>query len=121
MKGNQGDHTRIKHILDCIEEIEIAIASFTFESFCQNHVLRIAIVKWLEIIGEAANHITDETKNKCPDVEWQKMIGLRNIVIHEYFRIDYGIIWDAATNFLAQLKKEIQTINLNLNDNFLTN
>ena len=84
----------------------------TVESFSDDHVLRIAVVKWLEMIGEAANHITDETKNKYRDVEWQKIISLRNIVVHEYFRIDYRIIWDAATIFLIQLKKEISIINL---------
>ena len=84
----------------------------TVESFIDDHVLRIAVVKWLEMIGEAANHITDETKNKYRDVEWQKIISLINIVVHEYFRIDYRIIWDAATIFLIQLKKEISIINL---------
>jgi uncharacterized protein with HEPN domain len=112
MKGWISDQARISHILECINEIEGAIDEYDLNSFIGNHVLRIAIVKWLEIIGEAANHITDDTKSKFPDVEWQKMIGLRNLVVHEYFRIDYEIIWDAATNFLPELKKEIGTINL---------
>ena len=111
MRGSIGDDARIKHILDCIGEIESAITGFTFEGFSSNHVLRIAVVKWLEIIGEAANHITDETKNKYEEIEWQKMIGLRNIVVHEYFRIDFGIIWDAASVFLPLLKKELWNIN----------
>jgi uncharacterized protein with HEPN domain len=112
MRGRIGDNARISHIVEYIDEIEKAIEDVNFESFCSNHVLRIAVVKWLEIIGEAANNITDETKDKYPGVEWHKMIGLRNIVVHEYFRIDFGIIWDAATVFLLQLKKEIGTIKL---------
>jgi len=110
MKGSIGDGARINHILECIKEIETSIEGYTLETFSHNHILRIAVVKWLEIIGEAANHITEETKNKTPEIEWHKIIGLRNIVIHEYFRIDYGIIWDAATTFLLQLKNEMDTI-----------
>src|ERR1700728_3598866 len=105
MKGNLGDAACISHILEYIDEIEAAIKGVTRENFNKDYVLRIAIVKWLEIIGEAANHITEETKDKSPKIEWFKIIGLRNIVVHEYFRIDYEIIWDAATNFLPELKK----------------
>ena len=98
--------------MEYIDEIERAVKGIEFEEFSKNHVLRIAVVKWLEIIGEAANHVTEKTKERYSNIEWYKMIGLRNIVIHEYFRIDFGIIWDAAINFLPQLKKEMLTINL---------
>lgn len=114
MRGRIGDEARIEHIKDCIEEIENAIKDYDFEKFSKNHVLRIAIVKWLEIIGEAANHITDELKERYPAVEWRKIVGLRNLVIHEYFRIDFRIVWDAAIFFLPVLKKEIETIKLDL-------
>lgn len=112
MKGIISDHARLSHIKECIDEIETALKGYDYDGFCNNHVLRIAIVKWLEIIGEATNHITNETKDKYPSIEWQKIIGLRNIVVHEYFRIDYNIIWDAATHFLGFMKKELETINL---------
>jgi uncharacterized protein with HEPN domain len=70
------------------------------------------VVKWLEIIGEAANHITEETKNKNSDVDWQRIVALRNLVVHEYFRVDYRIIWDIATNMLKQLKTSIDKIEI---------
>jgi uncharacterized protein with HEPN domain len=113
MKDSIGDEARIMHITECIEEIKKSLEGYDFEKFSNNHVLRIAVVKWLEIIGEAANHITEQTKNKNPQIEWLKMIGLRNIVVHEYFRIDYRIIWDAATFFLDELEREISTLNFN--------
>ena len=74
--------------------------------------LRIAVVKWLEIIGEAANHISDEVREKNETIEWYKMIGLRNIAVHEYFGINYKTIWETASVSLRQLKKEIDTIKL---------
>jgi uncharacterized protein with HEPN domain len=121
MKGILPDSTRIEHINDCIKEIEAALSGSSYNSFYENHVLRIAVVKWLEIIGEATRHISNETKAKNSQIEWHKMIGLRNVVVHEYSGINYEVIWEAATISVPVLKKEIETINLDLNDNFLTN
>lgn len=110
MRGVLSDSARLQHILESIDEILAAVAGHTFDSFCNDHVLRIAIVKWLEIIGEAANHITEETKNKNSQIDWRRIVALRNIVVHEYFRIDYAIIWDASTNLVPQLKTEIEKL-----------
>jgi uncharacterized protein with HEPN domain len=111
MKGKISDEARLGHILESISEIEKAINGHTFESFVDHHVVRIAVVKWLEIIGEAANHISDETKNENNEIEWRKMKGLRNAAVHEYFGINYEVIWNAATLFLEDLKIKIERIN----------
>ncbi len=66
MRDKIGDDARICHIIEYINEIETAINGVNYEAFCDNHVLRIAVVKWLEIIGEAANNITDETRSNYP-------------------------------------------------------
>ena len=81
------------HINDSINEIQAAIGEKSFEEFVNDHVLRIAVVKWLEIIGEASNNITDETKAKAARLDWNKIIGMRNFVVHEYFGINYDTIW----------------------------
>jgi len=112
MKSELTDHVRLGHIYECIVEIETALHGKNFETFSEDHVLRIAVVKWLEIIGEAANHITDETKDKFSNVEWRKMVGLRNTVVHEYFGVNYEIIWLAATTLLKNLKEQISIITL---------
>ena len=121
MKGKINDEVRLQHIAECIEEIEKAIAGLGFISFNEHHVIRIAVLKWIEIIGEAANYMSEETKHKYANVEWKKIIGLRNIIVHEYFGVNYEIIWEIATIFVPHLKKELTTINLDLKDNFLTN
>ena len=112
MKEPISENARVEHIFNCIKEIETAIAGKTFESFVEDHVLRIAIVKWLEIIGEAANHISNKTKEGNDKIEWKRMIGLRNVAVHEYFGINYETIWETATISLQQLKEEMKTINL---------
>ena len=75
--------------------------------FIKNHILRIAVVKWIEIIGEAANHISAETKNAV-NVEWSEIIGLRHIVVHEYFGINYDAIWNIAVNDIPVLAQKIE-------------
>ena len=104
MKSSLGDKTRLLHISECITEIQHAIRGYDEKSFIDNHVTRIAVVKWLEIIGEASNHITDETKNKYPDTDWNRIIALRNFVVHEYFGINFNIIWEIGTCFIPELK-----------------
>ena len=121
MKGKIGDEVRLMHIMDCIEEISAAVQGQTFESFYKNHVLRIAVVKWLEIIGEASSRISRETKDKYNNIEWMALVDLRNFVVHEYFEIGYEAIWQAATILIQDLKTKLTAINPNQNDNFLTN
>ena len=111
MKEVISDSVRLQHILECISEIGDAVNGFTFESFSTDHIRRIAVVKWLEIIGEAASHISKETKLKYAKIEWEKMIGLRHIVVHEYFGINYEVIWEAATIHIPDLKLKIEAIN----------
>lgn len=111
MKGEIADKIRIEHIFECIHEIETSVKGLNFDEFSENHVLRIAVVKWLEIIGEAANRISETTKSKFSTVEWSKMIGLRNIVVHEYFGINYNVIWETATVSLKLLKTELELLN----------
>jgi uncharacterized protein with HEPN domain len=69
-----------------------------------------AVVRNFEIIGEAANKISQEIKEKYPSVEWRKISDFRNILAHEYFGIDYEIMWDIIKNKLPRLQKNIQNI-----------
>lgn len=110
MKGELPDSARIEHIIDSIDEIDAALVGQIFETFSENHVLRIAVVKWLEIMGEAANFVSEETRDKDRTIEWHKMIGLRHIVVHEYFGINYEVIWEAATIHLKGLRAKLKAI-----------
>jgi len=66
----------------------------------------------LEIIGEASNGLTEDLQNKFTDIEWSILKGIRNILVHEYFGIDYDIIWDTIKNNIPELKEKInKTIN----------
>ena len=73
-----------------------------FIKFKQNYLIVDAVIRNFEIIGEASKHIPDEIIEKYPDIPWEKMYGLRNIVSHEYFGIDYETIWEIAKENLPQ-------------------
>ena len=93
MKEKIGDKQRLQHIRDAITEVEDYTKDVDKETFLNNSMMRFASIKQLEIIGEASVHITDETKTKFTDTEWSQMIGMRNILIHEYFGISNSLVW----------------------------
>jgi len=107
MKSKLGDEARLKHIYDCIVEIETAVKGISEADFISNHILRIAVVKWIEIIGEASVYISDEIKEKYPASDWIAIKGMRNIVVHEYFGIKFDLIWEVATEHIPVLKEQI--------------
>jgi uncharacterized protein with HEPN domain len=69
-----------------------------------------AVVRALEIIGEAAKSIPKEVKKKYPNIPWDKIVGMRNKIAHEYFGIDVKIVWTTATKDIPQLKEEMKKI-----------
>jgi len=107
MKSDSGDKARLNHILDAISEIESYTKEATFEVFSQNSMMKFASIKQLEIIGESANHISDTLKERYSDIEWRVIIGLRNILIHEYFGVDENVIWGIITTDILKLKNNI--------------
>ena len=110
MKGNLSDTARLKHILDAISEIENYIDNIAIDQFTKSSEKKYATVKQLEIIGEAANRISRKTKLNHPEVEWLKIIALRNILVHEYYLIDENIVWNIITKDLPGLKNQIITL-----------
>lgn len=110
MRSSLGDKARLLHINDSIDEIQTAVGDKRFDEFVNNHILRIAVVKWLEIIGEASNHITEETKLKAENLDWNKIIGMRNFVVHEYSGINYDIIWQTVNTKLEELKTAVEKL-----------
>jgi uncharacterized protein with HEPN domain len=110
MRSNIGDKERLGHILDFINEIEMAVEGMSKNDFLNHHVVRIAVVKWMEIIGEAANFITEETKAKAKELPWSQIIAFRHVAVHEYFGVEYEIVWKILEDDLQVLKNEIERL-----------
>ena len=107
MKGRISDKARLQHILDAISELENYVRNVTIREFSKSSEKKFASVKQLEIIGEAANRITTETKSRHPEVEWEKIIALRNILVHEYYIIDAEVVWNIITIDIPILRDQI--------------
>lgn len=93
MRGKLGDKIRLMHILDAIDEIENYLIDTDFKIFVDNSMMRFACIKQMEIIGEASNHISEETKLNFTSIEWSQIVGMRNVFVHEYFwkRFKFGL------------------------------
>lgn len=97
-------------ILESIDKIRRYLGNTSFDDFLENGMLIDAVVRNLEIIGEAAAHITPEIRAKYPEIEWRKVVGLRNILIHNYSGIDLEIVWDIIRNRLDPLEAEVMQV-----------
>lgn len=102
-------HERLKHILEAIERIEKYAAEgperFRADDLVQNWMLR-----HLQIIGEAARALPAEFREAHPNVPWSEIIGMRHILVHDYFEIDLGIVWRVVEKDLPVLKRQIRRI-----------
>ena len=104
------DIDRLNHILDAIAKIERYSQSFDLQKFKSDELTIDAVVRNIEIIGEATTCLDRGLKAKYPNVDWRFATAIRNRLIHGYFDIDAEIIWDTTQNDLPKLKIEIQTI-----------
>ncbi|MBN2376695.1 MAG: DUF86 domain-containing protein [Sedimentisphaerales bacterium] len=91
---------KIDDILESIALIEEYISDMSYEAFLADRKTQDAVIRNLEIIGEAARNLPDELKVKGPEIEWHKIVALRNILIHEYFGVNLNIVWDVIQNKL---------------------
>jgi uncharacterized protein with HEPN domain len=110
MKDRLGDRQRLLHIQDSIVEIQAYVAGIGIDGFLSNSMMRFACIKQIEIIGEAANHISAETRLKFSDIEWTKITGMRHILVHEYFGVDFELIWQVIINDLPDLQQKVSAI-----------
>jgi uncharacterized protein with HEPN domain len=100
----------IEDILECIENIEDFIYDVSKGDFYDNKMAQDAVVRNIEVIGEAVKNIPEKFRKKYPKVEWRKIAGTRDIFIHAYFGVDLGIVWKIVKEDLPKLKKEIKNI-----------
>jgi len=110
MKAKKDPKIFLGHIIECIEEIEKNICEMSEVEFSESTMVQDAIVRRLEIVGEAVRNIPDSFRKKYPAIPWKKIAGLRDILIHEYFGVDMSLVWKIINKDIPKLK--IQIINL---------
>jgi uncharacterized protein with HEPN domain len=100
----------LRHIQVEVDYLQGSCAGLTLEEFLANETLRRAAVRSLEIIGEAAKKVPEEFRAKYPAVEWRAMTGMRDRLIHDYFGVDYELVWDVVQNHIPILHTQIVSI-----------
>ncbi len=104
------DQVFLKHILDEIDFLIKETASKKFEEFIKNEVLKRACSRSLEIIGEAVKNLSPDFKRRFIEIEWKKIAGLRDKMIHGYFGVNWDIVWDVIKNKIPKLKEQVENI-----------
>ena len=106
----KNDKQYLRHINEAIETIEEYLQGISFDTFVSNKMIQDAIVRELEIIGEASNNLSDDFREEHVDIFWRQIKDMRNFLIHEYFGVNLKTVWDTCKNDLPVLKKFISTI-----------
>ncbi len=101
------------YLFDIIDSAKLAVqylSNISYEDFSLNTSIQDAVIRRIEIIGEASNRISKESKSRYNDLPWKEMKGMRNLLIHEYDEIDLKNVWDTVKNNLPSLITAIEEI-----------
>ncbi|MCH7613916.1 MAG: DUF86 domain-containing protein [Candidatus Marinimicrobia bacterium] len=100
----------LEDMLDSVLKIRRYTSNLTFDSFIKDEKTIDAVVRNFEIIGEAANRIDPDFRTKYPEIEWKRIRGFRNRIVHDYFGIDYEIVWAIVENYLDGLIEWLEVL-----------
>lgn len=107
---HRADSIRLRHMLDSARQAVGFAEGQTRQDLEWNHMLALAIVRCIEIIGEAATKVAPETRARYPGIPWADITGMRNWLIHAYFDVNLDRIWDTVTDDLPPLIAELEAI-----------
>jgi uncharacterized protein with HEPN domain len=100
----------LRHMLAESDYLINESRGMTKDEFLCDETVKRAFVRSLEIIGEAARKVSEEYRNRHPKVQWRRMAGMRDRLIHDYFGVDYDIVWDAVTQKVPELRSDLEAI-----------
>jgi len=98
----------LQDILDAMEKAQQFVENLSYEEFTKDDKTVFAVVRALEIIGEATKNIPDNNRKNNPDIPWKDMVGMRDILIHAYFGVDMETVWLTVTKRITEIKPLIQ-------------
>lgn len=104
------DKAYLKHILDAIKDAKRFTEGVTKEEFLENKEKQYAVLRALEIIGEATKSLSKEIKREHPEIQWKDITGMRDKLIHEYFGVKLDLVWATVKQNLPELEKQLYEI-----------
>jgi uncharacterized protein with HEPN domain len=107
---NKNDLAYIDHILDCIRKIQKFSKTLTLKEFAENELVQDAIIRNIEIIGEASKKISTDTKKTHDDIPWKEITGMRDKLIHDYLGVDTKVLWETINKDIPSLKRLLKKI-----------
>ena len=108
MKKDDGIY--LSHILESLDQVLEYTKGLSREEFYGNRVVQDAVIRQLEIVGEATKNISPDFRNKYTNIPWKKMAGMRDKLIHDYFGVDIDAVWDTAKRDVAELRRTLSEI-----------
>jgi uncharacterized protein with HEPN domain len=100
----------ILHILDCVKRIEEYTSGLRREDFEKSNLIQDAVIRNLQIMAESTQRLSTETKQRAPELEWAKIAGFRNILVHDYLGLDMRAVWNVVANDLSSLKESLEKL-----------
>ena len=100
----------IQHIFDAIIRIEDYTKDISYENFINNNLIQAGVIREIEIIGEASKRLSKDFKEKYNDLPWEKMAGMRDKLIHDYFGVDIDAVWETVKKDIPLLKDKLEDI-----------
>ena len=107
---NRSDHTRLSHMIEAAQDAMTFLSGKSFDELQDDRQLAFAVVRALEIVGEAASQISQELRDRHPNIKWRDIISMRNKLVHAYFDINYNIVWAAVQDDIPRLVPELHKI-----------
>ena len=104
------DRTRLLHMVDAAQDVISFAAGVSRSSLDQNKMLALALVRCIEIIGEAANGLSENLRSLHPEIPWPQIIAMRNRLIHGYFEVDLDRLWDTVTSNIPELIAKLKPL-----------
>ena len=105
----KSDKVYLTHIMECIESIE-EYTEEGKEKFIKSKLIQDAVIRNLEIIGEATKKISRDTRDSYSELPWREMAGLRDVLIHDYFGVDIKMVWNVVEKELPKVKRSVRVI-----------
>ncbi|MEA1900083.1 MAG: DUF86 domain-containing protein [Thermodesulfobacteriota bacterium] len=104
------DKDFLSHINEAVKRTVLYVEKMTYEQFLEDIKTQDAVIRNIEIISEATKNISEELRNRYPEIPWKNMGGMRDKLIHHYFGVNLSIVWEAAKKEFPEIIKQIETI-----------